>query len=1222
MCVHSLLSPLPPTLATARSSPISPRFLLRPSLIRRPPPPHTPPHTVSTLPRPQQELQGILTIRDKLATLAWTGGAAPVKNEGPGLLLAPTARKDQRRQVLAVKQPELVQTAQQSLLAEQATLASLLEEQARLQPVAVDSETVVVPAAVATTRPTTRPTADRRACSVSALHPVRRGNFSNPPGNGAERVSAPRWLALPPSEAPVITVITPVQDTSAVYMRAMERALFAQTFQLFRWVVVDDGSTLPETLKILDEYRARARGPPFRTDGTDGRTMVTRCDPAGLAACGPSRSRNWGVRHALAVDQAEAAKRKKTDQRKSWRAGAPGRVGAAGKAGAKDGLGGLSTPYVIFLDDDDLFERTYLETLVWALESTPQFAYANTYLVGFGANEFIAPQNWFNDNRYDNHHVISCLIRTEALVSVAGRAWPRVFDETWRTGGEDWLMWGQLKGAGFHGTTVPEALFWYRFKRKRRDWSWVDKSPEDAAAALKQHRANLKARVPALYAQSHWTNAKMGDFQCTHPGACSFRPPVAFANRHPRRPAGCHHAVLIIPWVALGGADQLNINILQLLTALGTWTFTVVCMFDIDGEASISSSLNFVLPKVQQYTEDILVLPHFVAECDRARFLLYLLKSRNADVALFSNAYAGYLALPYLQPRLPDVAFVDLVHMREEWKPEVARLGIGGNSALTGGMSRLSVEASPFFDATIYISEDERRWAAKQAAYYEAAQAEANTEVIPSVISRRQAKDLAGEHWNADIGARFDIAAEDHRITRDQWNSIIGAWGGRPAVGARSSGAGGVGGEGRRVVVYAGVDTSTTSQTDARQAKRAAIRQEFSIDEDEVCVLFAGRLVHQKRPLVMISAFHRFLVALEERNSVRTARREGGGVERASGRRRRAARLIVAGDGILLEQMENYATTNGIQDAVQFMGKMSHFRMLDVIYAGDILLMPSQNEGIPVSMIEAIAAGVVPVATDVGGVSELVVEGVGFLHPLGDDDAIVASLLRLGDDGEVGGGTALRKQMSVNGRAHVEKHFSMSSMQRGVDKALRSAIERRAQSVARGTWKGVPWDGLWGGHEKDPSWFLRKQNEDLDNVRHANALEGKNAVERHGGLRMSLSWNDNGDDNAWTKRPDVVQTRSGEGVDSGLDFVVRVMCMESPLSTYWPRTKLGGDGIQHFVDVFKEDVHLIDPLLVCLVVSLLFALSLACLRRARPDLVKRLFSRCSARSSTLDPKGV
>ena len=346
----------------------------------------------------------------------------------------------------------------------------------------------------------------------------------------------------------------------------------------------------------------------------------------------------------------------------------------------------------------------------------------------------------------------------------------------------------------------------------------------------------------------------------------------------------------------------------------------------------------------------------------------------------------------------------------------------------------------------------------------------------------------------------------------------------------------------------------------------------------------------------------------------------GGG---ASDGGRRAARLIVAGDGILLEEMENYATAHGILDAVQFMGKMSHFRMLDVIYAGDILLMPSQNEGIPVSMIEAIAAGVVPVATDVGGVSELVVEGVGFLHPLGDDDAIVASLLRLGDDGEVGGGAALRKEMSANGRAHVEKHFSKSSMQRGVDDALRSAIERRAQSVALGTWKGAPWDGLWGGHETDPGWFLRKQNDDLDNVRHANALEGKNAVERHGGLRMSLSWNDNGDDNAWTKRQDVVQTRSGEGVDSGLDFVVRVMCMESPLSTYWPRIKLGGDKeLSHYMDEFKEDVN---PLHVWLVGFLLFALSLACylrLRRARPDLVKRLFSRCSARSSTLDPKGV
>lgn len=72
---------------------------------------------------------------------------------------------------------------------------------------------------------------------------------------------------------------------------------------------------------------------------------------------------------------------------------------------------------------------------------------------------------------------------------------------------------------------------------------------------------------------------------------------------------------------------------------------------------------------MQQYTEEIFTLPHFVRVKDYGRFFLYLIESRNADVVLTSNSFAAYNLLPYLKTHDPGVVFSDYVHMRQmNWK--------------------------------------------------------------------------------------------------------------------------------------------------------------------------------------------------------------------------------------------------------------------------------------------------------------------------------------------------------------------------------------------------------------------------------------------------------------------------------------------------------------------------------------------------------------------------
>jgi glycosyltransferase involved in cell wall biosynthesis len=108
------------------------------------------------------------------------------------------------------------------------------------------------------------------------------------------------------------------------------------------------------------------------------------------------------------------------------------------------------------------------------------------------------------------------------------------------------------------------------------------------------------------------------------------------------------------------------------------------------------------------------------------------------------------------------------------------------------------------------------------------------------------------------------------------------------------------------------------------------------------------------------------------------------------------ALFLIVGDGELRQALEQAARDGGIARRTRFLGWR---RDLDTVYgATDVFLLTSRNEGTPVALIEALAAGVPGVSTDVGGVRDVIEEGVsGLLAPYGDARALashVSSLLR------------------------------------------------------------------------------------------------------------------------------------------------------------------------------------------------------------------------------------
>jgi len=128
------------------------------------------------------------------------------------------------------------------------------------------------------------------------------------------------------------------------------------------------------------------------------------------------------------------------------------------------------------------------------------------------------------------------------------------------------------------------------------------------------------------------------------------------------------------------------------------------------------------------------------------------------------------------------------------------------------------------------------------------------------------------------------------------------------------------------------------------------------------------------------------------------------------------ARLLMAGDGPDRPPAEHLARALKVERDVLFLGKQNHVERL--IPLAHVLLMPSDLESFGLAALEAMACGVVPVATRVGGVPELITDGEdGFLESPGDIAAMAARATALLSD------EALHYRMAKAGRWNAAERF-------------------------------------------------------------------------------------------------------------------------------------------------------------------------------------------------------
>ena len=174
---------------------------------------------------------------------------------------------------------------------------------------------------------------------------------------------------------------------------------------------------------------------------------------------------------------------------------------------------------------------------------------------------------------------------------------------------------------------------------------------------------------------------------------------------------------------------------------------------------------------------------------------------------------------------------------------------------------------------------------------------------------------------------------------------------------------------GRVDVVVQGIPLA---QVRARRAGRSVARAQLGLDDADVLVVNVANFREKKDHATLLRAAR---LTLDHPR----------------------LRFASVGQGPLEAEIHALHAQLGLAERFRFLGFQAD--PLSVLVAADVFALTSRHEGLPISLLEAMALGVAPVATAVGGIPEVVTDGAhGILVAPGDPEAVAAALVRLADD--------------------------------------------------------------------------------------------------------------------------------------------------------------------------------------------------------------------------------
>lgn len=185
--------------------------------------------------------------------------------------------------------------------------------------------------------------------------------------------------------------------------------------------------------------------------------------------------------------------------------------------------------------------------------------------------------------------------------------------------------------------------------------------------------------------------------------------------------------------------------------------------------------------------------------------------------------------------------------------------------------------------------------------------------------------------------------------------------------------------------------------------EKSSIRQKWGIAENDIVVGIVARLAEVKGHKHFIDAAE--IISRENSN----------------------VKFIIAGTGPMEQELKNLTKQRGLEDRVVFTGFVENIN--EVFNIIDINVISSLSEALCLSLIEGMCIGKPSVATDTGGIPEVIKDGYnGFLVPVGNSSKLAEAVLKLVHDPE------LRKTMGSRGREIAAESFTADAMARNIEK--------------------------------------------------------------------------------------------------------------------------------------------------------------------------------------------
>ncbi len=410
----------------------------------------------------------------------------------------------------------------------------------------------------------------------------------------------------------IISIITPFYNAKK-YLEDTAKCIINQTFPYFEWLIIDDGSTDESSLEYLQQIKSM-----------DSRIKVFHKENSGQA-----QTRDFGVEHS-----------------------------------------NPESKYVLFMDDDDIIDNTYLECAYWTLETNNKASWAYTDVVHFGELNALATARFDPEKEKKvNNIVVTALIRKEDFLKVGGFGLKE--KDVW----EDWNLWLKMIAAGMYPVRMNFWGFWYRRKEKHESELAKSKNNQARAKEIVEKTArtihNPKQAIQYPKEDYNWDIIQEKVDSVVIP---------KYENNNKTR------ILMIIPWMVMGGADKFNID---LINGLDKDKFEVTVI-------STEPSYNPWREKYQIGTKAIYDLTTFLDRKNWLAFINYIIEKNNINLIFNTNSTFGYSILPYLKAKHNNIPILDYVHM-EEWYNR------------NGGFSRDSATVASVIDKTLVCNENSRK---------------------------------------------------------------------------------------------------------------------------------------------------------------------------------------------------------------------------------------------------------------------------------------------------------------------------------------------------------------------------------------------------------------------------------------------------------------------------------------------------------------------------------